>query len=161
MPSELKTTEYTEAAAEAVALAKAALKLAKTAAAMMTPHHTPDNHSIPECGPQLSEEVGPTPEELELLEEQLSASIAVRSKRQVERKARRLRATEKAEAGVVSVKSGSRNRGRPSSAAVKPGVSRRRGEKKDVLAFLGGMTNAKLLTADEEVELSKGIQVLF
>ncbi|KAL4563639.1 hypothetical protein LXL04_027684 [Taraxacum kok-saghyz] len=164
LPSEFTTTEYAEAAAEAVALAKAALKVAKSAAAMMTltPPQTQSQTQTPECGPQepSEEEVGPTPEELELLEAQLSASIAVRSNRQPERKARRLRATEKADAGTVSVKSTGRTRGRPSSASVKPGVNRRRGERKDVLAFLGGMTNAKLLTADEEVELSKGIQDL-
>lgn len=115
--------------------------------------------SINEPESQPSEEVEPTIEELQLLEEQLSASITVRSKRQVERKERRIRAAEKAEAGVVSVKSASAGRGRVAAAATKSGLSRRRGEKKDVLAFLGGMTNAKLLTAAEEVELSKGIQV--
>ncbi|KAJ0762276.1 putative RNA polymerase sigma-70 region 3, RNA polymerase sigma-70 region 2 [Helianthus annuus] len=165
LPSEFTTKEYTDAAAEAVALAKAAVEVAKSAATMaMNMNHQqpklsePDN-SINGLGSQVSEEMEPTMEELKLLEEQLSANIAVRSKRQVERKERRIRAAERAEAGSLSVKTaGSRGRGAGGTVAVKPGVSRRRAEKKDVLAFLGGMTNAKLLTAAEEVELSKGIQ---
>ncbi|PWA64368.1 RNA polymerase sigma-70 region 1.2 [Artemisia annua] len=172
LPSEFVTTEYADAAAEAIALARAAVKVAKSAAAMMMNHQTPkplitksvptvpeSDNSINDLGSLPSEEDEPTAEELQLLEEQLSASIAVRSKRQVERKERRIRAAEKAEAGIVSVKSAGR-RVAASTVTVKPGLSRRRGEKKDVLAFLGGMTNAKLLTAAEEVELSKGIQDL-
>lgn len=171
-PPEFVTSEYADAAAEAIALARAAVKVAKSAAAMMINHQSPkglnvkekpklpeSDVSINEPESQPSEEVEPTIEELQLLEEQLSASITVRSKRQVERKERRTRAAEKAEAGVVSVKSASASRGRVAT-ATKSGLSRRRGEKKDVLAFLGGMTNAKLLTAAEEVELSKGIQDL-
>lgn len=49
----------------------------------------------------------PTPEELELLQAEASKSIAVRSSRQPERKARRARAAERTSASVVSVKSGS------------------------------------------------------
>ncbi|KAK1422837.1 hypothetical protein QVD17_18126 [Tagetes erecta] len=175
LPSDFSTSEYA-AAAEAIALAKAAVKVAKSAAAMMRNHQRsntldikekprspePDS-SIDRLGSQISEEMEPTVEELKLLEEQLSASITVRSKRQVERKERRIRAAERAEASGASLKSssmGGRGRGVTSSVAVKPGASRRRGEKKDVFAFLGGMTNAKLLTAAEEVELSKGIQDL-
>ncbi|KAD7479032.1 hypothetical protein E3N88_02168 [Mikania micrantha] len=175
LPSEFMTSEYA-AAAEAVALAKAAVKVAKSAAAMMMNHQRPKtldtkekpkppepDNSIDRIESQISEETEPTTEELKLLEEQLSASIAVRSKRQVERKERRIRAAEKAEASGVSMKAasiGGRVRGAASTMAVKPGLSRRRGEKKDVFSFLGGMTNAKLLTAAEEVELSKGIQDL-
>ncbi|KAJ0762274.1 putative RNA polymerase sigma-70 region 3, RNA polymerase sigma-70 region 2 [Helianthus annuus] len=176
LPSEFATKEYADAAAEAVSLAKAAVEVAKSAATMaMNMNHQqpkpldikeepklsePDN-SINGLGLQVSEDMEPTMEELKLLEEQLSANIAVRSKRQVERKERRIRAAERAEAGSLSVKTaGGRGRGAGGTVAVKPGVSRRRAEKKDVLAFLGGMTNAKLLTAAEEVELSKGIQDL-
>ncbi|XP_071697319.1 RNA polymerase sigma factor sigB-like [Rutidosis leptorrhynchoides] len=175
LPSEFVKSDYADAAAEAIALARAAVKVAKSAAAMMKNHQSPkqltvneklklpeSDISVNELGSQLSEEDEPTIEELQLLEEQLSASITVRSKRQVERKERRIRAAEKADAGVVSVKSASAARGRvaPTTVATKSGLSRRRGERKDVLAFLGGMTNAKLLTAAEEVELSKGIQDL-
>ncbi|KAM0072058.1 putative RNA polymerase sigma-70 region 3, RNA polymerase sigma-70 region 2 [Helianthus debilis subsp. tardiflorus] len=176
LPSEFATKEYADAAAEAVALAKAAVEVAKSAATMaMNMNHQqpkpldikeepklsePDN-SINGLGLQVSEEMEPTMEELKFLEEQLSANIAVRSKRQVERKERRIRAAERAEAGSLAVKTaGGRGQGAGGTVAVKPGVSRRRAEKKDVLAFLGGMTNAKLLTAAEEVELSKGIQDL-
>ncbi|XVF06743.1 hypothetical protein REPUB_Repub06bG0076700 [Reevesia pubescens] len=94
-----------------------------------------------------------TNEDLELLEEQLSRSIAVRSKRQPERKARRTRAAEKAAANVVSVKSGSTNK-------------KRRGALQDVdysdpLRYLRGATStSRLLTANEELELSEGIQDL-
>ncbi|XP_076955752.1 RNA polymerase sigma factor sigB-like [Bidens hawaiensis] len=173
LPSELTTKEYETAAAEAVALAKAAVEVAKSAAEMAMNSQQPKTLDVNEklklsksdnfingLGSQ-TEETEPIAEELQLLEEQLSASIAVRSKRQVERKERRIRAAERAEAGSLSVKSaGGRGRGAASTVAVKPGASRRRGEKKDVLAFLGGMTNAKLLTAAEEVEFSKGIQDL-
>ena len=99
-----------------------------------------------------SDELEPTNEELELLEEQLSRSIAVRSKRQTEQKAKRTRAAEKAATNVVSVKSGSTNR-------------KRRGALQDVeysdpLRYLRGTTStSRLLTANEELELSEGIQV--
>ncbi|XP_071716170.1 RNA polymerase sigma factor sigB-like isoform X2 [Rutidosis leptorrhynchoides] len=174
-PPEFVTNEYADAASEAIALARAAVKVAKSAATMMMNHKSPkglevkekvklpdSDISINKPESQFLEEDGPTIEELQFLEEQLSASIAVRSKRQVERKERRSRATEKAEAGIVSIKSASAARGRVAhtTVATKSGLSRRRGERKDVLAFLGGMTNAKLLTAAEEVELSKGIQDL-
>ncbi|PPS14119.1 hypothetical protein GOBAR_AA06452 [Gossypium barbadense] len=100
-----------------------------------------------------SDELEPTNEELKLLEEQLSRSIAVRSNRQPERKAKRTRAAEKAATNVVSVKSGSTNR-------------KRRGALQDIdysdpLRYLRGTTNtSKLLTANEELELSEGIQDL-
>ncbi|KAK6289197.1 hypothetical protein POUND7_000738 [Theobroma cacao] len=100
-----------------------------------------------------SDELEPTNEELEHLEEQLSRSIAVRSRRQTERKAKRTRAAEKAAANVVSVKSGSTNR-------------KRRGALQDVdysdpLRYLRGTTStSRLLTANEELELSEGIQDL-
>lgn len=169
-PSEFGTGEYAAAAAEAIALAKAAVKVAKSAAAMMINHHstkaldiksTPNisesGNSLNVSGSQTLEEMEPTSEELEILEAQLSSIITVRSKRQVERKARRKRAAERAEAGMVSVNSAALTRGR--AGAGKPGIGRRRNGK-DVLAFLGGMTSAKLLTAAEEVQLSKGIQDL-
>ncbi|KAK9064366.1 hypothetical protein SSX86_015748 [Deinandra increscens subsp. villosa] len=175
LPSEFATSEY-EAAAEAIALARAAVKVAKSAAEMMMSQQRPKTLDIKQktklskpdisingIGSQIFEETEPEIEELMLLEEQLSASIAVRSKRQVERKERRIRAAERAEASGVSMKSasmGGRGRGASGSVAGKAGSSRRRGEKKDIFSFLGGMTNAKLLTAAEEVELSKGIQDL-
>ncbi|TYJ24177.1 hypothetical protein E1A91_A08G243100v1 [Gossypium mustelinum] len=99
-----------------------------------------------------SDEPEPTNEELELLEEQLSGNIAVRSKRQPERKARRMRAAEKAAANVVSVKSSSTNKKR--HGAVRDGNS-------DPLRFLRGTNDtSRLLTANEELELSEGIQDL-
>ncbi|KAI9104397.1 hypothetical protein K1719_022969 [Acacia pycnantha] len=51
-----------------------------------------------------SEDVEPTNEELESLEEQLFGNIAVRSKRQTERKARRARAAERASTNSLSFK---------------------------------------------------------
>ncbi|GKB56590.1 reverse transcriptase domain-containing protein [Tanacetum coccineum] len=132
LPSELVIIEYADAAAEAIALARVVVKVAK-------------------------KEDEPIVKQLQLLEEQLSAIIAMRSKRQVES---RIRAAEKAEAGIMLVKSAGR-RVAASTLTVKPGLSkRRRGEKKSGVGFLGGMTNAKLLTAVVEVELFKGIQVM-
>lgn len=95
----------------------------------------------------------PTEKELELLEEQISETIAVRSTRQTERKERRTRAVGKAAANVVSVKSGSSSR-------------RKRAPVQDIdytdpLRYLRGTTStSKLLTATEEQDLSEGIQVL-
>ena len=95
----------------------------------------------------------PTNEELQLLEAELAESIAVKSTRQVERKAKRERAAEKA-ASNVTIKSGSNSRRRRRRTSV-PEVNH-----SDPLHFLLGATSrCKLLTASEEVELSAGIQV--
>lgn len=102
-----------------------------------------------------SDDVEPTHEELERLQEQLSDSIAVtvRSKRQTERKARRVRAAGKAASNMVSFKSGSTSR-------------KKRGPMQEVdysdpLRYLRTTTSTtKLLTPMEEVELSEGIQDL-
>ncbi|KAK8565013.1 hypothetical protein V6N13_020142 [Hibiscus sabdariffa] len=100
-----------------------------------------------------SDELEPTNEELEFLEEQLSRHIAVRSKRQPERKARRTRAAEKAAANVASVKSSSTN-------------EKRHGALRDVVSsdplrnLRGSNGTSRLLTANEEIELSEGIQDL-
>ncbi|GJZ71348.1 hypothetical protein Tco_0635199 [Tanacetum coccineum] len=140
LPSELVTIEYTDAAAEAIALERAAVKVSKSATAMMMNHQTPkplitksvpivheSNNSIYDLGSLPSEEYEPTVKQLQLLEEQLSAIIAVRSKRQVES---RIRAAEKVEAGIVSIKFAGR-RVAASTVTVKPGLSKRRhGEKK-------------------------------
>ncbi|GMI88776.1 RNApolymerase sigma subunit 2, SIGMA FACTOR 1, SIGMA FACTOR 2, SIGMA FACTOR B [Hibiscus trionum] len=92
-------------------------------------------------------------EELELLEEQLSRSIAVRSKRQPDRKARRTRAAEKAAANVASVKSSSTDEKR--HGALRHVVS------SDPLRNLRRTNGtSRLLTANEELELSEGIQDL-
>lgn len=101
-----------------------------------------------------SDDVEPSPEELEILQSQLSNVIAVKSNRQTERKARRAKAVERAAANVVSVKSGSTSR-------------RKRASVQDVdysdpLRYLRGTTcSSRLLTASEEQELSRGIQVCF
>ncbi|KAG4177269.1 hypothetical protein ERO13_A11G301900v2 [Gossypium hirsutum] len=182
------------AAAEAVALARAAAKVAKDAAIMVKNHSSAktemkspgssatdtltskwglfteaeragivgdyvsdelelEEDDFEQNSTKESDELEPTNEELKLLEEQLSRSIAVRSNRQPERKAKRTRAAEKAATNVVSVKSGSTNR-------------KRRGALQDIdysdpLCYLRGTTNtSKLLTANEELELSEGIQDL-
>lgn len=99
-----------------------------------------------------SDDVEPTNEELQILQEQLSKGIAVRSKRQIERKARRDRAAEKAAANVVSVKSGSNSR--------KKRASVQDVDHSDPLRYLRSTTStSRLLTATEEIELSEGIQV--
>ncbi|KAK8633219.1 hypothetical protein V6N13_014067 [Hibiscus sabdariffa] len=179
------------AAAEAVALARAAAKVAKDAAIMVKNSAKTEMKSsgssatdtltskwglfteaeragivgdIPSDERELeedseqnsteeSDEPEPTSEELKLLEEQLSGSIAVRSTRQTERKAKRTRAAKKGSVSMISVKSGSTNK-------------KRRGALQDVdysdpLRYLRGTTStSRLLTANEEIKLSEGIQDL-
>lgn len=182
------------ASAEAVALARAAVKVAKDAALMVNHHNSAKPKSKPaislsadtntsmwaqltererasiigdsvivEAAPEeeyseqqplnKSADLEPTHEELKLLEEQVSQSIAVRSRRQTERKARRTRAAEKAAANVMSVKSGSTTRRkRPSVQEV---------DYSDPLRYLRATTSSsRLLTANEEMQLSAGIQDL-
>ncbi|KAF7850286.1 hypothetical protein BT93_L5659 [Corymbia citriodora subsp. variegata] len=182
------------AAAEAVTLAKAALKSAKHAALMirnesssnidsklelssrtstslskhaellevehsnvltelMEPEGGLREENVMQYSMDKSEDLEPTHEELQLLQEQLFESIAVRSQRQTERKERRVRAAEKAAANVVSVKSGSLSK--------KKRASLQDVDYSDPLRYLRGTTSgSKLLTATEETELSEGIQDL-
>ena len=99
-----------------------------------------------------SDDVEPTHEELERLQEQLSDSIAVRSSRQIERKARRVRAAEKTATNIVSFKSGSSSR--------RKRVPMQEVDYSDPLRYLRTTTSAtRLLTSTEEIELSEGIQV--
>lgn len=100
-----------------------------------------------------SDDMEPTSEELELLQDELSESITVRSKRQTERKARRTRAAEKtATTSVVSLKSGSSSRKKRNSI--------QEVDYSDPLRYLRATTStSRLLTATEELELSEGIQV--
>ncbi|GAA0155844.1 winged helix/forkhead transcription factor [Lithospermum erythrorhizon] len=100
-----------------------------------------------------SGDIEPTPEELELLQTELEKSIAVRSSRQTERKAKRTKAAEKAAANVVSIKSGSTSRKKRSSV--------QEVDYSDPLRYLRGTTSSsRLLTAAEEQQLSEGIQDL-
>nr|AKC88655.1 sigma factor [Francoa sonchifolia] len=181
------------AAAEVVALARAAVKVANDAVLMVNSYNSANVEIKPQVSSKfdtlwskvqltqaerigiIGESIGAktgvgevcsmenvitesdvleqTHEKLELLQEQLSKTIAVRSRRQIERKARRGRAAEKAAANVVSVKSGSTNR-------------KKRGSIQDVdysdpLRYLRGTTStSRLLTSTEEHELSAGIQDL-
>jgi hypothetical protein len=101
-----------------------------------------------------SDDVEPTDKELELLQEQLPKSVAVRSKRQTERKAKRAKAAVKAAANVVSVKPGSTSR--------KKRASLQDVDYSDPLRYLRATTStSRLLTSTEELELSEGIQVWF
>lgn len=98
-----------------------------------------------------SDYTDPTTEELELLQDELS-TIAVRSRRQTERRAKRTRAAEKIATSVVSVKSGSSSRKKRNSV--------QEVDYSDPLRYLRATTsNSRLLTATEELELSEGIQV--
>ncbi|XP_010528784.1 PREDICTED: RNA polymerase sigma factor sigB [Tarenaya hassleriana] len=91
--------------------------------------------------------------ELKILEERLSVGIAVRSTRQIERKARRARGLEKVTPGIVSVKAGARNR--------RKRVSSQDVDHADPLRYLRWTTStSRLLTAREEQECSEGIQDL-
>ncbi|KAG5033590.1 hypothetical protein AAZX31_04G001500 [Glycine max] len=95
----------------------------------------------------------PSHEELERLQEQLSDSIAVRSRRQTERKAKRVRATEKATTNFTSFKPGSSSR--------RKRVSMQEVDYSDPLRYLRTTTSAsRLLTPTEEIKLSAGIQDL-
>ncbi|KGN46260.1 RNA polymerase sigma factor sigB [Cucumis sativus] len=100
-----------------------------------------------------SDDMEPTSEELELLQDELSESITVKSKRQTERKARRTRAAEKTVTSVLSFKSGSSSRKKRNSV--------QEVDYSDPLRYLRATTNtSRLLTATEELELSEGIQDL-
>ncbi|CAL0305927.1 unnamed protein product [Lupinus luteus] len=176
------------AASEAVALAKAALKVAKVAALLVknksppeaayTPPHDSsksDNLILLKWVQHLeaqedgvvsdseehvyndikeeSDDTEPTYEELERLNQQLSDSIAVRSTRQTERKAKRVRAAEKSATHMVSFKSGSTSR--------KKRVPTQEVDYSDPLRYLRATTStSRLLTPSEEIELSEGIQDL-
>lgn len=99
-------------------------------------------------------DVEPSHEELERLQEQLSNCIAVRSRRQPERKAKRVRAAEKASTTVASFKPGSSSR--------KKRVSTQDVDYSDPLRYLRTTTStSRLLTSTEEIKLSEGIQVEF
>ncbi|GFZ02728.1 RNApolymerase sigma subunit 2 [Actinidia rufa] len=178
--------EATIAAAEALALAKAAVRVAKDAAMMVfhSSSTTTETKSsiipsevdtllfnsgqlaekstgaLPGLGENLplqypikEDDLKPSSVELELLEKQISKSIAVRSSRQTERKVRRARAAEKAAANVVSVKSGSTSRRKRTS-------SQELDFSDPLRYFRGATSNSRLLTFTEEQELSEGIQDL-
>ncbi|KAM7273224.1 hypothetical protein ACFE04_027888 [Oxalis oulophora] len=177
------------AASEALALARAAVKVAKEAAVVYNTYNSTkskplvssrtenssskhallteserasilgdskpaettveDNNSI-----QLAvDDTEPTNEELEILQEQFSESVAVKSKRITERKDKRARAAKKAASSNVMVKYGSTGR-KKRGAAQEVDYS-------DPLRYIRGTTSSsKLLTAAEELELSAGIQDL-
>lgn len=176
------------AAAEAVALARAAVKVAKDAVLIVNklPKNEPVISSRPDTSSskwnQLTEKerasiIGdsvaveskpeeehpmqvlgdsddsePSDEELKLLQEEFNQSITVRSRRQTERKARRTRAAEKASSGGVTLRSGSTSRRKRASI--------QEVDYADPLRYLRGTTSSsRLLTANEELELSEGIQV--
>ncbi|KAL4199261.1 hypothetical protein AMTRI_Chr03g50290 [Amborella trichopoda] len=184
------------AAAEAIALAKAAAKLAKDAALMvgsvppsrsdkvddfpseadilrlqrarlteMERIGSMDGSSIAGIGPrdkhksvnQLSpnEMADKQSREniLEALQLQHSQRVAVRSRRQTERRARRAKGVEKAAANAITVKLGTTSR--------RKRAPLQEIDYSDPLRYLRGTTNStKLLTATEELELSEGIQDL-
>ncbi|URD98029.1 RNA polymerase sigma factor [Musa troglodytarum] len=182
------------AAAEAVALARAALELAKDAAQMIgknlsaevekleespseadikwvervsltetewagiTNHPAATETKPLEYNVSLDQSAstdisGSTFDEPEFQEMQHIENIAVRSGRQIERRARRARAADKATAGVISLKSGSSGKKKRSAF--------REIDYSDPLRYLRGTTSTtKLLTAAEEIELSEGIQNL-
>nr|QKY65013.1 plastidic RNA polymerase sigma-subunit 2 [Passiflora tenuiloba] len=182
------------ASAQAIALAKAALKAAEDAALMVNSHQSEksecnhvvrvtadaftctwsmlteseradilgdspaaetgsrDHYSLPSYGKEY-DLLEPTNEELVLLQKQLSEGIAVRSSRLTERRARRVRATEKAAVSVTSTKRGSTSRKKRGST---PKV-----DFSDPLRYFRATANSsKLLTAAEESMLSAGVQDL-
>nr|KYP53578.1 RNA polymerase sigma factor rpoD [Cajanus cajan] len=95
-------------------------------------------------------DVEPSLEELECLQEELSDSIAVRSRRQIERKAKRVRAAEKATTNITSIKSGSSSR--------RKRVSMQEVDYSDPLRYLRTTTSAsRLLTPSEEIKFSANI----
>ncbi|KAK3198285.1 hypothetical protein Dsin_021700 [Dipteronia sinensis] len=182
------------AAAEAVALARAAAKVAKDAALLVNNDNfvklksKPSTSSSADTSPykwalltekerasiighsvaddnvreeeysmqntlQESDDLELTQEEMDRLQEEISQTITVRSRRQTERKARRTRGVEKAAANVVSVRSGSTSRRKRASI--------QEVDYSDPLRYLRATTSSsRLLTATEELELSEGIQDL-
>ncbi|XP_072968502.1 RNA polymerase sigma factor sigB-like [Typha angustifolia] len=177
------------AAAEAVALAKAAVEVAKDAAQMVgndtsvklkkkddissedifrlesvmltemesfqashftTESVSPDAQNIHDPYKE-TDFPGMMHDEVELQKMQHTQSIAVKSGRQIERKARRARAAEKAAVNIVPLKSGSSGKKKRSNF--------QEIDYTDPLRYLRGTTStSKLLTASEELELSEGIQ---
>ncbi|KAF8380852.1 hypothetical protein HHK36_028347 [Tetracentron sinense] len=106
----------------------------------------PDDEYITPFSNEAFENFDPMDEELELLQTQLSESLAVRSQCQTKRRARRARAAEKASANVVCVKSGSSTRKRR--------VALQDVDYSDPLLYLRGTTStSRLLTGNEELEL--------
>lgn len=95
----------------------------------------------------------PTAEDAELLQAELLKSVAVRSRSQQHRKARRARAAKKTAATIVSVKSGSTRQKKRVLQEL---------HQSDPLWYLRQTdSSSRLLTATEEQELSQGIQVCF
>ncbi|XP_074272760.1 RNA polymerase sigma factor sigB [Silene latifolia] len=176
------------AASKALALARAAAKLAKDAALMagsgtsqpvlsegqplqlkdsqqseneqlgnMRNFENPDSDlregGLTQCSNFEPDDLEPSPEELLLLEAELAESVAVRSTRQVERKAKRARAAEKGVSSGIPLKVGSSSR--------KKRTSVQEVDYNDPLRYLRGTTStSKLLSASEEIKLSAGIQEL-
>ncbi|KAK1364689.1 RNA polymerase sigma factor [Heracleum sosnowskyi] len=145
------------AASEAVALAREAAKSAKDAAMMLAQIRQTVEVVVvgesevaeSECGSDVEE---PTAEDAELLQAELLKSVAVRSRRQLQRKARRARAAKKTSSTVVSVKSGPTSQNKRGVQEV---------HQSDPLWYLRQTDSSSgLLTAAEEQELSQGIQVL-
>ncbi|KAK7290725.1 hypothetical protein RIF29_05344 [Crotalaria pallida] len=122
---------------------------------LLMEHHVYNNTTTKEAEESHDDDAEePTHDELERLQQQLSDSIAVRSTRQTERKARRVRATEKAATNMVSFKPGS-------TGSRKKRVPTQEVDYSDPLRYLRATTSAsRLLTATEEIELSQGIQDL-
>lgn len=90
--------------------------------------------------------------EIEIKEMCHSKGIAVRSGRQTERRAKRARAAKKDASAVINVKRGTSGKKKRSSF--------QEVDYSDPLRYLRGTTStSKLLSAVEELELSKGIQV--
>ena len=180
------------AASEAIALAKAALKVAKDAALLVKSkppveaEYTSSVSSKPDAlllkwiqhmeaedgvaggshsteaaiiedininhGIEESDDVEPTHEELECLQDQLSSSVAVKSRRQTERKAKRARAAERAATNDLSYKFRSTSK--------KKRASSQQVDHTDPLRYIRATTStSRLLTPAEEIQLSEGIQV--
>lgn len=123
---------------------------------MMNKSITPETDVLEGCtDPNQSKDEGIfsfSLRELDLRQAQDSENITVRSRRQSERRARRVRAAEKAANSVISVESGSSGKKKRSVA--------QEVDYSDPLRYLRGTTNTyKLLSANEELELSEGIQV--
>ncbi|KAF8110329.1 hypothetical protein N665_0085s0057 [Sinapis alba] len=110
--------------------------------------------AAPECNKESSDDIESEQQQAEPLEEELSVSSAVRSTRQTERKARRIKGLEKTASAMQSVKT-------TSSSSRKKRVASQEIDHNDPLRYLRMTTSSsKLLTAREEQQLSEGIQDL-
>uniref|UniRef100_A0A368UI03 RNA polymerase sigma factor n=1 Tax=Glycine max TaxID=3847 RepID=A0A368UI03_SOYBN len=141
------------AASEALALAKAAVKVAKDAVLLVKKKPPAEAEYKSHVSSKSDDLLLKWFHQMEAEDGTASDNIAVRSRRLTERKAKRVRAAEKATTNFASLKPGSSSR--------RKRVSMQEVDYSDPLRYLRTTTSAsRLLTPTEEIKLSAGIQDL-